>query len=120
MLHEDITEKILAAAFAVIHELGAGFLESVYECAMGIALTDMKLSISTQVPLQVTFRQRVVGNYIADMIVDGKVLVELKAVKTLMPEHQAQVINYLKATNIEIGLLINFGGPKLEYKRLHK
>lgn len=67
-----------------------------------------------------TFRQHAVGNYIADMIVDGKVLVELKAVKTLMPEHQAQVINYLKATHIEVGLLINFGGLRLEYKRLHR
>ena len=70
-----------------------------------------------QHPIQVRFRSRVVGEFYADLLVEGKVIVELKAVKAIAPEHQAQIINYLKATGIEVGLLINFGSPKLEYKR---
>ncbi len=70
-----------------------------------------------QQPIQVRFRNRVVGEFFADLLVEGKVIVELKAVKAIAPEHQAQIINYLKATGIEVGLLINFGNPKLEYKR---
>ena len=120
MLYEDITGKILEAGFEVVRELGAGFLESVYEKALSIALQQKGLTVSTQVPLQVKFRGIVVGQFYADILVEGKVIVELKAVSRVLPEHKAQVINYLKATGIDIGLLINFGNPKLEYYRLHK
>ena len=115
-----MTGKILEASFEVIYELGAGFLESVYEKALTIALEQKGLNVTTQEPLHVKFRGIVVGKFYADILVEGKVIVELKAVSRILPEHKAQVINYLKATGIEVGLLINFGNPKLEYYRLHK
>jgi GxxExxY protein len=120
LLHEEITGKILETSFEVINELGAGFLEGVYEKALAIALREKRLNIQTQVPLRVSFRGHCVGEYYADLLVENKVIVELKAVKTLTPEHQAQVINYLKATAVSVGLLINFGHPKLEYRRLFR
>ena len=120
MLHEEITEKIIAACFDVSNELGAGFLESVYEKALLIALMDRGLGTQSQVPLQVMFRGQIVGDFFADIVVENKILLELKAVKNLAPEHQAQTINYLKATGIEIGLLVNFGNPKLEYRRFQR
>jgi GxxExxY protein len=113
----EITEKIIGCAFEVINELGAGFLESVYEKAFAIALQDKGLRVKCQHPIHVRFRQRIVGEFYADLFVDEKVIFELKVAKAIAPEHQAQTINYLKATGIEVGLLINFGNPKLEYKR---
>lgn len=120
MLHETLTEKVLESCFEVVNELGAGFLESVYEKALLIALREKGLKAESQVPLNVKFRGKSVGDFFADILVDGIVLLELKAVTRLAPEHQAQLINYLKATGIEVGLLINFGNPKLEYRRLHR
>ncbi len=116
-LHDDLTESIIGCAFEVINELGSGFLESVYENAMMLALSESGLNVQSQVPIPVTFRGRRVGDFYADLLVDEKVLVELKAVRAIVPEHQAQIINYLNATGIEVGLLINFGNPKLEVKR---
>ena len=113
----EITEKIIGCAFEVINELGAGFLESVYEKAFAIALQDKGLRVKCQHPIHFRFRQRIVGEFYADLFVDEKVIIELKVAKAIAPEHQAQTINYLKATGIEVGLLINFGNPKLEYKR---
>ncbi len=119
MLYKDLTEKILQCAFEVINELGSGFLESVYEKAMIIALKEKGLSVYSQKPIKVYFRKKVVGEYFADLFVENKVIVELKAVKLILPEHKAQVINYLKGTGVKIGLLINFGNKKLEYNRLY-
>ena len=119
MLFEDITSKILEASFEVSNELGTGFLESVYEKALLIALRDKGLDVQSQVPLNVRFREKTVGEFFADIVINNVVIVELKAVKTLLPEHQAQMINYLKATGIKVGLLINFGNSKLVYKRLY-
>jgi GxxExxY protein len=119
MLHEELTGKILEASFEVMKELGAGFLEGVYQNALLIALSQKGIKVEARVPLLVRFRGEVVGEYFADLLVERKVIVELKAVKALAPEHQAQLINYLKATGIEVGLLINFGRPRLEYRRLH-
>ncbi len=113
----NITEAIIGCAFEVINELGAGFLESVYERAMAIALQQKGFKVQCHHPIQVFFRNKIVGEFYADLFVDEKVIVELKAVKAIAPEHQAQTINYLKATGIEVGLLINFGSSKLEYKR---
>ncbi len=115
--HEAITKSVIGCAFEVINELGAGFLESVYEKALLLALRQKGLSAIPQYAVKVMFRGECVGDFYADIFVDGKVLVELKAVKAIAPEHQAQIINYLNATGIEVGLLINFGNPKLEYKR---
>jgi len=118
MLDEQITEKILAACFDVINELGIGFLESVYEKALVIALRDRGLSVATQRPVPVYFRGQNVGEFYPDLIVEEKIVLELKAVKSLAPEHLAQVINYLRGTRLQTALLINFGKQKLEYRRL--
>ena len=115
--HYGLTRAIIGCAFQVSNELGAGFLESVYEQAMLVALKDEGIIAVSQKPIEVTFRGQAVGTFFADLLVENKVLVELKAAKAIAPEHQAQVINYLKTTGIEVGLLINFGNPRLEYKR---
>lgn len=120
MLFDELTGKILEACFEVIRELSCGFLESVYEKALFVALKQKGLNVVCQVPLHVKFRGVIVGDFYADLLVEGKVIVELKAVSRILSEHKAQVINYLNATGIEIGLLVNFGLPKLEYYRLHK
>ncbi len=117
LIHSEITEVVIGCAFEVINELGAGFLESVYEKALLLALRQKGLSAIAQHPIRVNFRGECVGDFFADLLVEGKVVVELKAVKAIAPEHRAQIINYLKATGIEVGLLINFGNPKLEYER---
>jgi GxxExxY protein len=119
MIHQELSRKILEAAFEVINELGAGFLESVYEKALLVALAQRGLKVQAQVPLKVKFRGVIVGDYFSDLLVEDKIVVEIKAVQVLLPEHRAQLINYLKATGIELGLLINFGNSKLEYKRAH-
>ena len=116
--HGALTGAILSCAFEVINELGAGFLESVYEKALVLALQQEGLSAARQYAITVMFRGQSVGDFLADILVEGKVIVEVKAVKALAPEHQAQVINYLNATGIEVGLLMNFGNAKLEYRRL--
>lgn len=118
--HAEITEAIIGCAFEVIKELGTGFLESVYEKALLLALRQKGLSATAQQPLNVSFRGENVGEFYADILVEQKVLVELKAVKTLASEHQAQVINYLQASGMEVGLLINFGNPRLEIKRCYR
>jgi GxxExxY protein len=115
--HALITQGVIGCAFEVINELGAGFLESVYERALLLALRQKGLSAVAQHPVKVMFRGECVGDFCTDIFVEGKVIVELKAVKAIAPEHQAQIINYLNATGIEVGLLINFGNPRLEYKR---
>jgi GxxExxY protein len=120
MLHNELTGMILEACFEVTRELGSGFLESVYEKALLVALRQKSLNAVSQVKLQVKFRGVIVGDFYADILVEEKVLIELKAVSRILSEHKAQTINYLKATGIEVGLLINFGNPKLEYFRLHK
>lgn len=117
MTHKELTWTILGCAFEVIKELGAGFLESVYEKALLLALRQKGLSALSQHPVKVIFRGECIGDFYADIFVEGKVIVEIKAVKAIAPEHQAQIINYLNATGIEVGLLVNFGNPKLEYKR---
>lgn len=120
MLYRDITSRILEACFEVINELGAGFVESVYQKALLMALREKGLKVGAHVPLKVMFRDQCVGDFVADLLVEDKIVVELKAVKALAPEHQAQTINYLKATGLDVALLVKFGRPKLEYKRLHR
>lgn len=108
-LHQDITEKIIKAFYNVYNILGFGFLEKVYENAMLIELQSMNLKCERQKQLDVFFKGSKVGEYFADIIVEDMVIIELKAAETLILEHQAQLLNYLKATNIEVGLLLNFG-----------
>ncbi|MCC6427863.1 MAG: GxxExxY protein [Phycisphaerales bacterium] len=112
-----LTEKIIGIFYEVYNELGAGFLGSVYEHTMEIALADAGLSVCRQQPIQVVFRGRLVGEYRADLLVEGSVIVELKAASGLVPEHESQVLHYLRAIDIEVGLLFNIG-PKASFKRL--
>ena len=115
--YEPLTKIILGCAFDVINELGIGFLESVYEKALLLALHQKGLNAVSQQSITVLFRGKSVGEFYADILVEEKVIVELKASKVLAPEHEAQIINYLNATDIEVGLLINFGNKTLEFKR---
>lgn len=115
---DEPTEKIIGCAIEVSNSLGCGFLEKVYENAMVVALKRAKLSVRQQVPFSVAFEGVVVGDYVADLIVEGAVLLELKAVKAFDEVHKAVCINYLKATGLRICLLINFGKPRLEIKRI--
>lgn len=115
--NQEITKKIIGVFYDVYNELGHGFLESVYEQAMVIALAQAGLSVSVQVPIAVFFRGSQVGDFRADILVNNAVLVELKAARALDPSHEAQLLNYLRGTSIEVGLLFNFG-PKAEFKRL--
>lgn len=114
--HQILTRQIIKAYYIVYNELGPGFLESVYENAMVMTLNEFGLEIKVQFPVKVYFKNIAIGEFKADMIVEDKVLVELKSVAKLLPVHKAQLINYLKATRIEIGLLMNFG-DKPEFKR---
>jgi GxxExxY protein len=114
--YADITEKIIGVYFSVYNELGFGFLESVYQSAMEVALTEQGFDVGQQVAIPVWFHNRQIGDYRADLVVDGCVLLELKAAKSLELAHEAQLLNYLRATQFEVGLLLNFG-PKPEFKR---
>lgn len=107
--HQEITEKIIKAFYNVYHALGYGFLEKVYENAMAIELTKLGVAFIQQTPISVYYDGQVVGEYFADLLVEGKVIVELKAISKLADEHEAQLLNYLKATSNEVGLLLNFG-----------
>ena len=114
---EDITYKIRGCVYEVFRELGAGFLEKVYESALVIELTKQGLDCKIQYPLLVKYKGNVVGEYIVDILVEGRIVLELKAVSKLLPVHEAQLLNYMKATKVELGLLINFTHPKAEIKR---
>ncbi len=116
-LHQDLTEKIIKAYYNVYNELGYGFLEKVYENALMIELKSLGLDCEKQKPISVSFKGHNIGEYFADIIVENKVIIELKAAEGLVEEHEAQLLNYLRATEIEVGLLINFGkNPQFKRK----
>jgi len=115
--HSDITSKILHAFFKkVYHRLGYGFLEKVYENSMAIELRSMGLKVEQQAKINVYYEGAIVGEYLADLLVEGAVIVELKAAPRILIEHEAQLLNYLRATPYEVGLLLNFG-PKADFRR---
>jgi len=114
--HSDSTESTIQAFYVVYNTLGYGFAEKVYENAMLIQFTSQGFSVQERKPIYVNFEGQTVGDYFIDLLVDNLVITELKAVKTLLPEHEAQLLNYLKATYDEVGLLLNFG-PKPQIKR---
>lgn len=114
----DISGKVIGAAMTVSNTLGAGFLEKVYENALVHELRKSGLRVEQQRPLKVTYDGTVVGEYAADMVVEDTVLVELKAVKAVDRVHMAQCLNYLKATGMPLCLLVNFGSPRLQVKRV--
>jgi GxxExxY protein len=115
-LHAEITEKVIGVFFEVYNELGGGFLESVYQQALRVALMQAGLRVAVEVPVPVYFRGEVVGNFRADVVVDECVLLELKAISGFDGAHDAQVLHYLRATKFEVGLLLNFG-PKPQFRR---
>jgi GxxExxY protein len=114
---QELTGKILEAAFGVHNVLGAGFLERVYSNALSVELRAKGLKCMQEAPLKVNYKGTIVGDYAADMVVEDAVLIELKACTALDPNHRAQIINYLRASGIHVGLLINFDRPRLEYER---
>ena len=116
ILHEELTGKIIKAFYTVYNTLGHGFLEKVYENALMIELRKIGLHSDQQKKIEVFYESQRVGEYFADIIVEDIVILELKAAETIAPEHEAQLINYLKATKIEVGLLLNFG-PKPQVVR---
>ena len=107
--HSDITDQIIKAFFTVYNSLGYGFLEKVYENAMLIELDKIAIEARSQVPVKVLYEGKEVGNYYADLLVEKMVIVELKSSEDLCEEHEAQLLNYLRATDVEVGLLLNFG-----------
>ena len=115
--HREVTEKVIGVFYDVYNELGHGFLESVHEEALGIALVQSGLKVERPVPIAVWFRRRRIGDFRADMLIEGKVLLELKAARTIDQAHERQLLNYLRATDVEVGLLLNFG-VRPEFRRL--
>ena len=116
LLHKDITEEIISAYYYVYNELGYGFLEKVYENAMLIELKNRGFKVESQKIIKVHFKDSIVGEYFADIIVEDKIILELKSCEALAPEHEVQLFNYLKATDIEVGLQFNFG-KRAAFKR---
>ena len=114
----QFTEKIIACVYRVSNTLGSGFLEKVYENALAIELRNNGLKVEQQHPIKVFYDGQAVGDFAADLLVEGCVIVELKAVRTFDDVHSAQCLNYLKATGLKICLLVNFGRPRVEIKRL--
>jgi len=116
LLHRDISRRVIGAFFETYNELGHGFLEGVYEAALAVRLEECGLAFERQVPIEVRFHGRIVGCFRADLLVENRVLVEIKAGGSLLAAHEAQLLNYLKATGIQLGLLLNFG-PRAEFRR---
>lgn len=120
LLHADLTHKIIGAAMEVHRTLGTGFLEAVYEEALAVELRLQRIRYENQKPLCVFYKGYKVRDYICDFLVEDTVLVELKAIKRLTATEESQLLNYLKGTGLELGLLINFGEPSFKYKRFIK
>ena len=114
--HSDLTEQIIGAFYIVYSALGYGFLENVYVKALIIELKNRGMSVKNEFPIKVYYAGQQIGEYFADLVVNDLVILEIKAVKALVDEHEAQLLNYLKATPYEVGLLLNFG-PKPETRR---
>jgi len=118
LIEGELTRQIIEAAMAVSNSLGSGFLESVYHKALLIALKDRGLDARSEVALEVHYKEQSVGSFNADIIVGNSIILELKAATGITQEHQAQLMNYLRASGLKVGLLINFGKPRLEWKRI--
>jgi len=118
ILYKDLSYKIVGLAMQVHTELGYGFLEKVYENALMILLRENEIKAEQQVPIKVHFHNQIVGEYIADILVENCVILELKAQDRIIENHKAQTLNYLKATGLKLAILLNFGKYKLETARL--
>lgn len=118
LLFKELAYNIIGVAMEVHNELGHGFLEKVYENAMMIAFKRQNMKASQQTPIKVKFQGEIVGDYYADICVDDKIIVELKSVDKITDAHRAQALHYLKATGVELAIILNFGKKKLDYERL--
>ena len=118
MSNRRLSERVLKCGHAVSHGLGAGFLEKVYENALCVEFAQAGISYRRQQPFTIRYREQVVGDYVADIVVENRLLIELKALTALNKEHEAQVMNYLKASGLSVGLLLNFGVTKLGIRRI--
>ena len=114
----DLSNQVIGAAFEISNVLGAGFLEKVYENALNIELNNREIKAQQQAPLKVYYKGELVGDYFADILVENKLIIEIKTVKEFDSIHLAQCINYLKITGLKLCLLINFSKPKVEIKRI--
>ena len=119
MKNEELTGLILKCAFDVSNQLGCGFLEKVYEKALIVSLENSGVSAVSQKSIEVRYRGISVGSYFADVLVENRVILEIKATEGFRDEHVAQILNYLRATGMPLGLLLNFGQPKLHFRRFH-
>jgi len=117
MQHNDLTEKIIACAYTVYNKMGYGYLESVYEKCMLIELAEVGLKAESQKPINVSYKGRSVGDFVADIIVSDTVIIELKSVAKIAKAHEIQLVNYLTATDKDVGLILNFAEEKVEVKR---
>ncbi len=117
LVHEELTKTIIGAFYNVYNKLGYGFLEGVYENALMIELEKINLKAEQQVPIKIFYDKKNVGNFYTDILVENSVILELKAVSDLTSSHEAQLLNYLKGSGLEVGLLLNFGpSPKVSRK----
>jgi GxxExxY protein len=116
--HQELTREIIGAAYEVYRELGWGFLEKVYETALAQELSRRGISVTQQAEIEVRYKGEPAGTYYADLLVEATVICELKAGQTIEPLHHAQLLNYLKATGVKVGLIINFGPKKVDLKRM--
>ena len=118
-LHKNLSEKIINTFYKVYNNLGYGFLEKVYENALKIEIQSSSMEVKAQQPITVFYDRYEVGKYFADLLVEDKIIIELKAVETLCKEHENQLLNYLKATKYEVGLLLNFGKERQVKRRIY-
>jgi len=118
LIHEEITREIIGAAMEVHRTLGVGFLEKAHENSLVFELRGRGITAESQKPISVSYKGRAVGDYFADIVVADRVILELKVAATLTEAHEAQMLNYLRATGLRVGLVLNFGAPRLEWKRL--
>jgi GxxExxY protein len=118
ILHRDLSYKIVGLAIQVRRELGYGFLEKVYENALMVLFEESGINAQQQVPIKVNFHGRVIGNYVADILVEDSIIIELKAIETISKYEKAQTLNYLKASGLKLALILNFGKEGLTHERL--
>ena len=116
--HRELTQQIIGAAMEVSNNLGIGYLEKVYENALAIELECRDIGFERQKPISISYKGRPVGSYISDILVEGVVMLELKVVDTVIQAHESQLLNYLRGTGVRIGLILNFGTPRLGVRRL--
>ncbi len=117
MYFKDISEKIIGCAYRVYNQMGFGFFESVYEKCMKIELSKEGIKVDSQIPVTVYYNQQIVGEFMPDILVEDKIIVELKSVRKINKAHEVQLVNYLVATGKDVGLILNFGEEKVEVKR---